>query len=492
MSRSLYSTIRAKCAEPVGSLTRRDFMQQSLAAAGTLLLSASSARSAARRVAAPRVIIVGAGFAGLACAAELQAVGYDTTILEARDRVGGRVHTLTDFVPQKTVEAGGEFIGTNHPAWLAYAKRFHLQLAEVPETHDINSPVIIDGKPLGKLTVVAVFQQIEEVHRRLIELAAPVDEDRPWETAGARELDERSVGDWFDRQELKPLVRRILETESISYSGVPTTQESLLGLLTVVKGGGLEKFWTESEAFHCVGGNQQLAQRLVAEIGRERVRLQMPVEKIVHADSKVVVTARDGSTYEGDDVVLATPPSCWSNIQFEPTLPAVLRPQMGRNVKFLLALRDAFWKKNDLPATSMSDGLIGFTWDATAGQPGGPAQGMVAFAGGEEAEKLHQMMSDERSRALEREIGSRYPAFSESFVQAQFVDWLAQKWTGGSYSTAAPGQVTTQGPILDRGLGRLHFAGEHTCLKFVGYMEGALQSGARVASRVARRDGLAN
>jgi len=492
MSRSLYTRIRAQCTEPVDPLTRRQFVQQSLAAAGTLLLSASHARAGRRLVAGRRVVVVGAGFAGLACAAELRAAGYETTILEARDRVGGRVHTLTDFVPRKTVEAGGEFIGSNHPTWLAYAERFKLQLVETPQTHDFNSPVIVDGKPLGKLSLLAVFQQIEEVHRRLNELAAPLDADRPWEFAEARELDELSAGVWFDRQELKPLARRVLETESISYSGVPTAQESFLGLLTVVKGGGLDKFWTESEAFHCLGGNQQLAQRLVDTIGSDRIKLQSPVERVVCADARVVVTCRDGSVHEGEDVVLATPPPTWSSIKFEPALPAELRPQMGRNVKFLLALRDAFWEKSDLPATSMSDGLIGFTWDGTAGQPGGPEQGMVAFAGGAEAQQLHEMSAEDRQRALTSEISARYPGFSESFVRAQFIDWLAQKWTGGSYSTPAPGQVTQQGPVLERGQGRLHFAGEHACLKFVGYMEGALQSGATVARRLARRDGLVN
>ncbi len=170
----------------------------------------------------------------------------------------------------------------------------------------------------------------------------------------------------------------------------------------------------------------------------------------------------------------------------------VLRPQMGKNVKFLLGLRDDFWSKENLPATSMSDGLIGFTWDATAGQPGGTEQAMIAFAGGEAAEKLHQARPDERDRTMMSDVSSRFPTLPKSLVRSQFVDWLAQKWTLGSYSTPAPGQVMTQGPILAAGLGRLHFAGEHTCLKFVGFMEGALNSGVTVARRLAVRDGLAS
>jgi monoamine oxidase len=165
---------------------------------------------------------------------------------------------------------------------------------------------------------------------------------------------------------------------------------------------------------------------------------------------------------------------------------------MGKNVKFLVAAREDFWTPSGLPPTSMSDGAIGFTWDATAGQPGGPERAMVAFAGGESAEQLHNLTGEERDRIVLRDLAERFPKLPESLVRTQFVDWLAQKWTLGSYSTPAPGQVTTQGPILAAGLGRLHFAGEHTCLKFVGFMEGALQSGAAAARRLAVRDGLAS
>jgi monoamine oxidase len=474
----------------VGRQTRREFVRQSLAAAGGMLLSASAASGYTGRRADRRVIVVGAGLAGLACGSELAAAGYDVTVLEARDRLGGRVHTLRDFVAGKTVEAGGEFVGSNHPTWLAYAERFKLELVDVPDTHDIDSPVILQGKRLSKLGVIAIFQQIEDVERRLTELARGIDADEPWKSANAKELDALSVATWLDRQELKPLVRLAIETEYISYSGVPTARESFLGALTTIRGGGLEKYWTENEAFHCVGGNQQLAHRLLETIGVDRVRLQMPVERITVTESGAHVRCLNGDTFEADDVVLAVPPSTWGHIRFEPALPETLKPQMGKNVKFLAAAREDFWTPSELPATSMSDGTIGFTWDATAGQPGGPERAMVAFAGGEAAEQLHGLAGNERERMILGDLTERFPKLPESLVRTQFVDWLAQKWTLASYSTPAPGQVTTQGPILAAGLGRLHFAGEHTCLKFVGFMEGALQSGAAAARRLAARDGL--
>ncbi|HVU85689.1 MAG TPA: FAD-dependent oxidoreductase [Pirellulales bacterium] len=489
-ARLLGRSHRARRIEAVGYLSRREFVRQSLAAGAAMLMCAAPAATYGRQRTDRRVIVVGAGLAGLACASELRAAGYDVTVLEARDRVGGRVHTLRDFVPGKTVEAGGEFVGSNHPTWLAYAERFKLQLVDVPDTHDIDSPVILGGKRLSKLGVIAVFQQIEEVERHMTDAARSIDADEPWKSADAKELDELSVATWLDRQELRPLVRLAIETEFISYSGVPTARESFLGALTTIKGGGLEKYWTENEAFHCVGGNQQLADRLVETIGADRVRLQMPVERVEVTESGATVRCLSGATFEADDVVLAAPPSTWRHIRFEPALPEVLKPQMGKNVKFLVSAKEDFWTPSELPPTSMSDGPIGFTWDATAGQPGGPEKAFVAFAGGEAAEQLHRLTGPERVRTILRDLTERYPKLPECLVRTQFVDWLAQKWTLGSYSTPAPGQVTGQGPILAAGLGRLHFAGEHTCLKFVGFMEGALNSGVTVARRLAVRDRL--
>ena len=98
---------------------------------------------------------------------------------------------------------------------------------------------------------------------------------------------------------------------------------------------------------------------------------------------------------------------------------------------------------------------------------------------------------DKRDAAYAEEMQKRYPKYAEAFVASRFMDWPATPWTRASYSFAAPGEVTTMGPILRKGIeGRLHFAGEHTCYKFAGYMEGALNSGLSVARRLATRDGI--
>src|SRR6188474_1738799 len=118
---NLYAQLHRRYGKPDG-ITRRDMLERSLAAAAGILLS--NRFVAMPRAAAGRVVIVGGGFSGLAAAYELSRAGYEVTVAEARNRVGGRVLTFSDMSPGKTVEGGGELIGSNHPAWVGYAKQF--------------------------------------------------------------------------------------------------------------------------------------------------------------------------------------------------------------------------------------------------------------------------------------------------------------------------------------------------------------------------------
>ena len=114
-------------------ISRREMIQRSLAATAGILLSDKFARGLAAQAKAGRIVVVGAGFSGLTAAYELSQAGYDVTVVEARNRVGGRVISFSDLVPGKIVEGGGELVGTNHPRWIRYAERFKLKLVESPK-----------------------------------------------------------------------------------------------------------------------------------------------------------------------------------------------------------------------------------------------------------------------------------------------------------------------------------------------------------------------
>jgi len=482
---NFYMSLKRKYGRPSG-MNRREMLQRSFAAGAALLLSERFTTPLS--AGAGRVVVIGAGFSGLAAAYELSQAGYDVTVVEARNRVGGRVISFSDLVPGKNVEGGAELIGTNHPAWVSYAERFKLEFLDVGE-EDLEAPVILDGTRLSAEASEALWEELETAFNTIVVDAEKVDADEPWTAAGAEALDRRTLADWIDKADASPVCKRALRTMMTADNGVVTEWQSYLGNLAMVKGGGLERYWEETEVYRCKGGNQQLAHQFVKAIGGARVLVRTPVRAVALTERGGRVTLGDGKVLEAEHVVLTAPPSVWNKIAFDPILPAALAPQMATNVKYLLALKSPVWRRAELGPEMMTDGPVSLTWHGTDGQRG-PGEAMIAFSGGPAADICREWTAASRDKNYLAELGKVYKGIAGSFVRSRFMDWPSDPWAKASYSFPAPGQVTAQGPTLREGIGRLHFAGEYTSYAFMGYMEGALNSGAAAARRIAMRDGI--
>ena len=482
----LYARLHRRFGPRDGGITRREMLQRSFAAAAGVLLSEQFTGLAQT---GRRVVVVGAGFSGLTAAFELSQAGYDVTVVEARNRVGGRVVSLGDIVPKKVVEGGGELIGSNHLTWVAYAKRFKLEFLDVTEEEDFDFPIVLSGKSLSIKEAEAVWEELETMVAPMNADAANVaDADRPWTTAGAEALDRRTLASWIQGAKGTSLGKAAFDAMMTADNGVRTEWQSYLANLASVKGGGGEAYWTDSEVYRCRGGNQQLARRLATAIGEKRILLASPVEAVVVRDSTVSVRLSGGRILEADDVVVTTPPSVWNKIAFDPPLPATLAPQMGTNVKCLIAVQGPFWRREELAPDLLSDGPINWMWHGTDGQPGAGAA-LVAFSGGPDADTCRAWPAALRLENYLVELSKVYKGVRASFVRGRFMDWPSDIWVRASYSFPAPGQVTALGPMLWNASSRLRFAGEHTSYAFPGYMEGALHSGVMVARSLAERDG---
>ena len=481
---NLYSQLHRRYGKPDG-ISRREMIQRSLAAAGALLLSDRFGLSAQKT--AGRVVVIGAGFSGLAAAYELSRAGYDVTVAEARNRVGGRVITFSDLVPGKTVEGGGELIGSNHPAWVGYAKQFGLEFLDIAE-EDLEFPIVLNGKRLSADDSEALWEEMEKAFNTLVVDAAKVDADQPWTAANAAALDRRTLASYISGLDASPLCKSGLRAMMTADNGVITEWQSYLGNLAMVKGGGLEKYWTESEVYRCKGGNQQLARKLVTAIGAPRVLTRTPVSSVAVSDRGVRVTLVSGKVLEAEHVILTAPPPVWNKIAIDPVLPIGLVPQMGTNVKCLIGVKGPFWRRGELAPELLSDGPVNMTWHATDGQAGA-GDAFTCFSGGPSADQCREWGAQRIEHYL-AELEKVYRGIRPSYVRARFMDWPGDGWVKGSYSFPAPGQVTAQGPAFRDGIGRLHFAGEYTSYAFIGFMEGALHSGAAVARRIATRDGV--
>ena len=490
--------------------SRRDVLAASIAAgAGAVLLAAggamgglrprqdgaSSAGDAAKTAAgkARTVLVIGAGLAGLSCAFELSQLGYQVLVLEGRKRPGGRVLTLTDFVQGKVVEGGGEFIGSNHPIFLQYAKRFGLEMQEDGDVENLSTPVVLNGKRLSESELETVYSEMAGAYASLNADAESVDAERPWASASAAAWDNRSMKDWLDGLSLSEAARTLIRTDLETNSGVRLDRMSYLGFVTVLKGHGVSKFWTETEVYRVRGGNAQLAQAFVDAIGPDRVLYEQAIIRVIISRGKAAAVNSDGQRYEADHVVVAVPPSAWQAIEFFPALPRGLRPQTGTTIKVLAGVQRRFWLESDDAAIGLSNEDVSLTWEGTAGQQGDTGICLTGFSGGPGADRLRAMPSDTRQRAVLTQMARVHTGLTSQNVGVRMMDWAGDRWTKCGYSFPAPGQVTTIGPLLQqaRGVpGLLHFAGEHCCYRFCGYMEGALTSGVETARRIAGADGL--
>ena len=389
MSRSLYARLNQRYGRPVDVYTRREMLKATLAASAGLLLSTRIPILAQPRPAnARRVVVIGAGFSGLACAHELISAGYDVTVLDARNRVGGRVISFSDLVPGKNVEGGGELIGSNHPTWVAYKDKFKLDFLDVTEDKEAEAPIVLGGKKIETEEGEKLWEEMDATLSKMNDDAKKIkDVDKPWEVENAAELDKRSTQQWIDAQEGSALLKKGLWIQMAADNGQDPAKQSYLGNMAQVAGGGLEKYWTESEVYRCKGGNQQLAMKLAEAVGRDRIVLRLPVSRIdVRGRGPIVVTCADGRTLECDDVVLAAPPTTWGKIEFNPGLPRAISPQMGNNVKYLAAVKKRFWKDAKLAPDSLTDGPISMTWEGTDNQEGDAGASLNCFSGGPQAE----------------------------------------------------------------------------------------------------------
>jgi monoamine oxidase len=440
-----------------------------------------------------RIVVIGAGLAGLCAAYELQGLGYDVKVYEARSRVGGRVYSVNNFVNGKIAEAGGELIGSNHPLWNSYKHHFSLKFSDVKEYG--NSPFRLKGETLTADQSKYLIDQMEEQFKLLTNLAEGiVDPFEPWTNRNAEALDHISIGHWISRARCSDMCKHAISIMLAADNGIPTIDQSLLGVLAMVKGGGLDRYWTDTELFRCEGGNQKLAECFRDALNRKGnvVVEGAPVESLSRSGTRVRITIKDREPDEGDEVILAIPPSVWHTIRIDGlqdlTSKLASPPKMGANVKYLMAFESRFWQKFASSPTLSEDGPVDLTWETTEEDRNGEFV-MVAFSGADDAKECAQWKAEQRRANYVAAMKEPYPGIGQEIRLDTFMNWPEEDWTKASYYFPRLGEVTSWGPFWSAGYeGWLHFAGEHTCYAFMGYMEGALTSGYRLARKLAVRD----
>ena len=440
-------------------------------------------------------IVIGAGFSGLAAARTLTAGGMDVLVLEARDRVGGRVDRGTTE-PGVTLDLGGTWAGHGQDHILAWADEFGVD--SVPQHTAGSNQVELGGTVTsysGTIPRVGIPALIDMARMQLAvgRAARRIDPAAPWTAKDADRLDAVTLDRWLRSRMHGSRARSLLNVACRTIWGAEADELSMLYVLSyIASAGGLDPLFEVEEGAQArwfPGGALAIAERAAEGLG-DRIRFGTAVTCVEHSDRGVVVEA-DGPEgklrLSADHLVVALAPALRRTIDFAPGLPPEASCRswaMGNLTKVFAVYEEPFWRDYGLSGETLSDSaLASMTFDLSPPDSGHGL--LVGFVGGRDARTFASLRGDvRRSAVLDGLVGRFGRKVLEPIAWVER-SWQAERWSGGGpVAIAPPGALTATGEGLGAAVGRIHWAGTETSPRWGGYIDGAIRSGERAASEV--------
>lgn len=440
------------------------------------------------------VIVVGAGLAGLATAERLASEGAQVLVVEARDRVGGRVLT-EPLQGDVSTDVGGQWVGPTQDRAMALISRLGLE----------TFPTYADGENLierrsGKLLRYrgniprinpAVLADVGQAQARIDRMARSVPLAAPWQAAKAASWDSMTAATWFRRNVLTTEARELLGLAVAAVWACEPEDLSFLHLLFYTHAGGRfdDLIGTRGGAQQdrVVGGTQQLASGLADPLG-DRVVLESPVRRI-RDDGESVVVEAGKHQLRARRAVVALAPALASRIEFDPPLPSIRdqltqRVPMGSVIKCNAVYDEPFWRDDGLCGQAISiEGPARVIFDNSP--PSGSPGVILGFLEGRNARELSARPADERRDLVLGTFARLFGPRAKNPTAYREKDWSAEPFSRGCYTGVfVPGAWTAFGAALRAPVGRIHWAGTEAATRWSGYMDGAIRSGEGVADEV--------
>jgi monoamine oxidase len=429
---------------------------------------------------------------GLAAARTLRRQGKKVVVLEARDRVGGRVKA--GKLAGHTIDLGGMWVGPTQTRLLELLREYHIDII----------PQYLAGKGIVEIASKRVTPEGEgfgfddkaqaEFDRVLAEidkLVATIPPDAPWTAPHAEEWDDITLEQWHRENVHNDDVLRFLTSQArVDFTAEPW-QISFLYFLFYLRSGNsfmeLASYNNGAQMYIVPESMHRVAAAIGKELGDSLV-LAVPVDAISQ-DAKGVSVVSGKGTWQADCAVVALPLPLSSRVKYQPALPPerdALSQQMpmGSVIKFWVAYEKPFWRDHGMNGLLYTD-TPPCSAISEASPPSGSPGFLVGFIDGRRALKWSGRPMDERKKLVTDLIVKYFGPEGAKPIDYIDQDWPADPWSRGCYGPSmGPGVLTTLGPALRTKFGRIHWAGTETSPIWTGYIEGAIRSGERAAADV--------
>ncbi|KZS69492.1 monoamine oxidase [Mycobacterium kansasii] len=440
------------------------------------------------------VCVVGAGFAGLTAALRLKQAGRSVTLLEARDRVGGRTFTV-ERDDGSWIDKGGAWIGPTQDR--IYALMHEFGVSAFKQYTGGEAMMVVDGKqhryqgtvpwtmsPWASLNLGAAMFEIGQMCKTI-----PL--DAPWEAKKAAKWDRMTLAQWLRNNVMSKAAHDLLETAIAGTYTSDASEVSMLFVLYQMASGGGPGFVLGgdggSQDSRPVGGMGAIYRPMAAELD-DAITLSRPVRSISQ-DSDGVTVQADGLTVRAGRVIVAVPLAIASQIVYEPMLPtdrSFLHQRMpsGAIVKVSIVYDEPFWRACGLSGQSAAPGSLATVTIDGCPDTGAPGV-LVVVIEGPTARQYERLDEAGRRQAVLDALVDRFGARAGRPVDYVEQNWSRERYSGGGMiSHAPPGVLTQFGHALRRPCGRIHWAGTETSAAMCGWVDGAIRSGERAASEV--------